>query len=473
VLVLFRRCRKLALRPVLTSLASPLAFAILVFFSCASSSLAQEKENPKAEASESKVSKPDRLRQNHTQNLKPISRDAKDLEELQEGSEFLRRRQDYFFKPRACPLGFIPQGARERALQHTIQMYQQEGRFNPFAARSESGFLAPPSGTSSAWFSIGPQPTISGSNPPFTAGRVTALAVNPNNVNNVYLGGADGGLWISTDGGATWNPLTDNPPTAAAIPTVAVGSIALDATTCGSGATGICTTVYVGTGEDNFGGDNIYGEGVLNCTITAGTPPTAACTQDTTFHTPSPLDDTRGGPMIGALAVNRAAGKNNILLAGIRGRGTVIPSGVYCSADKGATWTRVLPVALTNGAGTPGTDVAFASDGTAWAALSFFVPSAGSGIYKSSAPVSSCTITFNQQALPTGFTSGASGNIGRVTLAMTPTTPQAPTGDATVYAAIADATTTSSTLLGVVRSTNANSTTPAWSKLTDPLVSAD
>src|SRR2546423_255946 len=197
VLVLFRRCRKLALRPVLTSLASPLAFAILVFFSCASSSLAQEKENPKAEASESKVSKPDRLRQNHTQNLKPISRDAKDLEELQEGSEFLRRRQDYFFKPRAFPLGFIPRGARERALQHKIQMYQREGRFSPFAARTEGlGFLAPPTGTSSAWFPIGPQATISSFTPPFTSGRITALAVNPNNANNVYLGSADGGPWI-------------------------------------------------------------------------------------------------------------------------------------------------------------------------------------------------------------------------------------------------------------------------------------
>ena len=68
-------------------------------------------------------------------------------------------------------------------------------------ARTEGlGFLAPPTGTSSAWFPIGPQATISSFNPPFTSGRITALAVNPNNANNVYLGSADGGLWITDDG---------------------------------------------------------------------------------------------------------------------------------------------------------------------------------------------------------------------------------------------------------------------------------
>ena len=298
--------------------------------------------------------------------LEPISEDKAKLESAQEGPEFLRRRQDWFFKPRAFPLGFIPQGARERALQQKMQMYQRAGQTGSFAAPPGSIFAAPPAaGPTSAWFAIGPQPTSSFSNPPFTSGRVTALAVNPNNASNVYLGGADGGLWITTDGGNTWTPLTDNPPNAANIPTVAVGAIAVDPTTCGAAPSGICTTVYVGTGEDNFGGENVYGEGVLNCTITAGTTPTAGCTQDATFHATSPLDNTRGGPNIGALAVNRATGQNSILLAALRGRGSAIQSGVWCSPNKGSTWTWVLPTALVSGAGDPATDVAFASDGTA------------------------------------------------------------------------------------------------------------
>ncbi len=395
---------------------------------------------------------------------KPLPRDNAKLKASQEGPEFLRRRQDWFFKQRSFPIGFIPQGARERALQQRREMYRREGRLGFVTSL---GFLPPPSGPTSAWTSIGPQPSTTVIFPPFISGRVTALAVNPNNVNNVYLGGADGGLWVSTDGGSNWTPLSDNPPSATPIPSVAVGAIAVDPTTCGAAPTGICTTVYVGTGEDDFGGDNVYGEGVLNCTVTAGPPPSAVCTQDTTFHTPSPLDETRGAPMIGALAVNRLAGNNNILLAAVRGRASAIVSGVWCSADKGTTWTRVLPTALVNGTGDIGTDVAFASDGTAWVALGFPDPATGNGIYKSTAPVSSCTINFSQQMLPASFTSGPTGNIGRITLAL------APSNNADIYAAVADATTGSSFLLGVIRSTNANTATPTWTQLTDPLVSAD
>jgi hypothetical protein len=426
---------------------------------CATVSAQEQQESDKSKVSVTETKK--------AQNLKPLPQ-GEDLESKQEGPEFLRRRQDYFFKPRAFPLGFIPRGARERAVEQKRQMYIREGRLGSFVVRPEVGFLAPASLTTSPWTAIGPQPTSSPFfNPPFTSGRVTALAVNPNNANNVYLGGADGGLWVSTDGGNTWNPLaaTENPPSASMIPTVAVGAIAVDLTTCGSGSTGICTTVYVGTGEDNFAGDNIYGEGVLNCTITAGTPPTAACTQDSTFHSPSPLSGTRGGPMIGALAVDRLSGSNSILLAGVRTSGTAIESGVWCSSNKGATWTEVLPTSLTNGAGDPGTDIAFASDGTAWVALGFPRAQAGNGIYKSSAPVTSCTITFNAQMLPSAFTAS---NIGKITLAL------APSKNDVIYAAIADGTTgtDSATLLGVVRSTNATMATPTWTQLTDPLVSA-
>ena len=157
------------------------------------------------------------------QGFRPLPRNDAGLEAAQEGPEFLRHRQDWLFKPRAFPLGFIPQGARERALQKKAQMYQREGRLSLFSVPGGPGFVVPPLGPTSAWFSIGPQPTSSSFFPPFTSGRVTALAVNPNNSNNVYLGGADGGLWVSADGGTAWTPLTDNPPNTG-IPSVAVGS---------------------------------------------------------------------------------------------------------------------------------------------------------------------------------------------------------------------------------------------------------
>ena len=390
--------------------------------------------------------------------FKPLPRNDKGLEATQEGPEFLRRRQDWFFKPRAFPIGFIPQGARERALQQKMLMYQREGRTSLFAAPSETGFVTPPIGPTSAWFPIGPQPTGTtlfdfSQNGGATSGRVTALVVNPSNQNNVYLGGADGGLWVTTDGGTTWTPLTDNPANSG-IPTIAVGALAVDPTTCG---VGVCTALYVGTGEGNFGGENIYGEGVLKCTVTAGTPPSATCTQDNTFHSVSPLSSFRGGPSIGALAVNPAAGKQNILLAGVRGlSGSSIPSGIWCSADSGVTWTRVLPTSAS--ASDPGTDVAFASDGTAWVALGNpFGDATNNGIYKSSAVVSSCTISFTKQTLPAAL----STNLGRITLAIFPS-PTSTGSNATIYTAVADSSTTSFNLLGVAKTTNGGAN---WTQL--------
>ncbi len=129
--------------------------------------------------------------------LKPMPRDTEARESVEEGPEFLRRRMDWFFKPRAFPIGFIPQGARQRALQHKAQMYQREGRFNLIGAPGGAGFIIPPTGPTSAWFSIGPQATSTPFFAPFTSGRVTALVVNPNNTSNVYLGGAHDCSWLA------------------------------------------------------------------------------------------------------------------------------------------------------------------------------------------------------------------------------------------------------------------------------------
>jgi hypothetical protein len=398
--------------------------------------------------------------------LKPMPHDEDGRAAVEEGPEFLKRRQDWFFKPRAFPQGFIPQGARQRALYRMHQMLQNEGRLNASIA-PELGFVAP-GPTTSGWQFIGPRATSSGFWSPFTSGRATALAVNPNNPNNVYLGAADGGLWVTTDAGTTWTPLTDFPPSSG-IASVAVGSLVVDPSTCTSGATGICSMVYVGTGEDNFAVDNIYGEGVLKCTVAAGTPPTASCTQDNTFHTPSPLTQTRGGPLIGALAINpKTSGSTAILLAGVRGSGTALPSGIYCSADAGLTWKAVFGIS-----GIVGTDAVFASDGTAFVALGFFAgdPNGNNGIYKSTVPVSSCTAVTDlanttpggagskwiKQSLPT-----PSASLGRIALAILPSASS--TGsNATVYGAIADSTGFSSNLLGVVKTTNGG--TSAWTQL--------
>lgn len=57
------------------------------------------------------------------------------------------------------------------------------------------------------WIPIGPSPMDESGTE--DNGLVTAIAVNPNNSNVLYLGTAQGGVWRSGDGGNTWRPLFD------------------------------------------------------------------------------------------------------------------------------------------------------------------------------------------------------------------------------------------------------------------------
>ena len=60
------------------------------------------------------------------------------------------------------------------------------------------------------WAPIGPSPIDQGA---ITAnGQVTAIAVNPNNPNIIYIGTAWGGVWLTRDGGNTWTPIFDRAP---------------------------------------------------------------------------------------------------------------------------------------------------------------------------------------------------------------------------------------------------------------------
>ena len=61
--------------------------------------------------------------------------------------------------------------------------------------------------TGTVWAPIGPSPMKENGNQ--DNGLVTAIAVNPNNTNVIYLGTAQGGVWRSDDAGNTWTPLFD------------------------------------------------------------------------------------------------------------------------------------------------------------------------------------------------------------------------------------------------------------------------
>jgi hypothetical protein len=82
----------------------------------------------------------------------------------------------------------------------------------------------------------------------YVSGRMTALALDGK---YVYAGAADGGVWRSTNGGATWTPLTDR------LPSTSTGSLAVNPKD---------HSVWLGTGEANTSSDSFMGVGVFRST---------------------------------------------------------------------------------------------------------------------------------------------------------------------------------------------------------------
>ncbi|HET9372088.1 MAG TPA: hypothetical protein VFO19_17630 [Vicinamibacterales bacterium] len=75
--------------------------------------------------------------------------------------------------------------------------------------------------TGDRWVHIGPGPIVVQNNHPWI-GRVTAVAAHPTNAAVIYAGGDNGGIFRTTDSGATWTSLTEN------IPVPSIQTIAID-----------------------------------------------------------------------------------------------------------------------------------------------------------------------------------------------------------------------------------------------------
>jgi photosystem II stability/assembly factor-like uncharacterized protein len=225
---------------------------------------------------------------------------------------------------------------------------------------------------------IGPEPVglESGTRWGTSAGRVTALVVDPRDANVVYLGAAEGGVWKTTDGGQTWTPLTDDQPT------LAVGSLTLDPSNP--------DVLYVGTGEANFSYDAFAGAGILK-TMDGG---------QTWKNIPGPFV----GRSISAVSVNPS--DNEVLLAASRG-------GIYRSADGGETWSTVLRA-------TWASSVLFdpVNPQNAYAGLGYIYGGTPAGVFKSTD--SGQTWTPWNGTGPNGL---PLSQIGRVALAMSPANP--------------------------------------------------
>jgi photosystem II stability/assembly factor-like uncharacterized protein len=153
------------------------------------------------------------------------------------------------------------------------------------------------------WRSIGP----------YRGGRALAVAGIPGDPETFYFGAVAGGVWKTTDGGATWEPLTDGTAISS------VGALAI--------APSDHQVIYVGTGEAAPRGDMTYGDGVYK-SVDGG---------KTWSHIG--LADSR---QIGALIVDPRNADTVLVAAFGHAFGPNKERGVYRTTDGGKSWTRVL-----------------------------------------------------------------------------------------------------------------------------------
>lgn len=382
----------------------------------------------------------------------------------------IRKRADWFFRQRAFPLGHIPADARLKAFEQVEQMRRTKGVFmNRFAAAKSAripGFQNVPALSQTQWTSIGPQPTASSffGN---VSGRVTALVVDPCDAtgNTIYAGAAQGGVWKTTNGGTNWTPMTDSQLS------ISSGSLAVDPVIgdCTGGHTG---SIYYGTGEENFAFDSFYGAGVLISHDGGVTWAKDNTFVNVTSGTPSvitPESPSAAGPFIGDISVDPA--NSQTLLAAVEGISSQAHSGIWRSTDGGADWA--LTPATSYSPALPaqfdfGTGVAFDPNDplgkTAYAALG--IPFCASntcgaagdeeldnGVYKST----DAGQTWTRMASLDTAAGANSGNYGRITIAVGPSSNGLPTGTELVVS-IATIAGSSSDLLGVFKSTDGGQT---------------
>src|SRR5215510_10820731 len=150
---------------------------------------------------------------------------------------------------------------------------------------------------------------------PFRGGRSVAVAGVASQPTVYYFGGTGGGVFKTTDGGATWEPVSDGQP----FGTGTVGAIEVSLSDP--------NVVYVGMGEACIRGNFSHGDGVYKSTDAGKTWKRVG------------LEDSR---VIGRIRIHP---KNpDLVYAAALGHvaGPNEQRGVFRSKDGGKTWERVL-----------------------------------------------------------------------------------------------------------------------------------
>lgn len=230
------------------------------------------------------------VKQNRQDPLPDKVRTVKDGEEAGcETNEKLAAPAEHFAFMRSYPDKSFDYRAYNKMLADNL------GAFNAYTAKTAS---------SANWQLEGPTNI---------GGRITAFAIHPTNTNIMFAGNPGGGLFKTTDGGQTWNPVFD------AHPVQSIACITFDPQNS--------NTMYVGTGDPDTPFTVFVGNGVYKSTDGGQTWTNIGLTQM---------------GVISGVVVNPT--NSNVLYVAALGTPMQRDTnrGVYKSTNGGASWTQVL-----------------------------------------------------------------------------------------------------------------------------------
>ena len=254
--------------------------------------------------------------------------------------DHVKERSEWFFRGRLVR-GKASAELRQRAYLAKLQMRVQHAAALGSAAVRGNGQVSLSSGS---WIPLGPMPLASDATGNGTqdyhqvSGRATAVAIDPADAtgNTVYIGGAQSGVWKSTNAAnntansVTWTAVSDDQAT------LSIGAIAIQ-----PGNTDPAKTVLLAaTGEADNSGDSYFGIGILRST-NAGNSWTLISTANSGTLSFSGLGGTR-------MAFNTASGQTNTVVSAMATSSEGMIDGavsgnttrdLYTSLDAGQTWT--------------------------------------------------------------------------------------------------------------------------------------
>ncbi|HEX8117664.1 MAG TPA: hypothetical protein VF521_10375, partial [Pyrinomonadaceae bacterium] len=220
---------------------------------------------------------------------------ASEFEEDREG------RAEWFMFKRTYPFDSVPAEWRRRAWESR--------------PRKSQSMASAASGERQVWTPIGPKPTSTTTKWGLTSGRINTVAVSPADARIVLAGSATGGIWRSTDGGASFAPVSDDQAD------LAVGWIAF--------APSNPSVVYAGMGDMD---SSYLGSGVLKSTD-GGQTWRRVSNQTLPDGVIARLEVDPTNPERVYLAQHLTTDRsNNVSTAG----------GFYLSTDGGVNWTKTL-----------------------------------------------------------------------------------------------------------------------------------